>query len=113
MISRATVERMCKNWQYIKVLKGHSIKSEYTATRNEKLVSLLSDLDSNLTYYVLLRAIDLFRETHLRYPGVHVNEVDGDIPLLKQCVALLCKNIGVSNSCIPDDQIHEMLILLM
>jgi hypothetical protein len=70
--------------------------------------SLLKPLDNNAVWYVLIRAQDLFYQTHFRLPGIHNNEVETDIPLLKKCVVTLLQEWDIPIEAVPDDHIHEM-----
>lgn len=89
-ISLAETELFAKHAQYLKVVFYSSLADEYSVTapgddstlispedkaRGAKLAAKLvkygleSDLESNVVYYVLFRAVDRFFETYHRYPG--------------------------------------------
>ena len=68
----------------------------------------MEDQENNLKIYVLLRAVWHFEELHKRLPGIHDEEVEADIPLLKKSVLAVINALGISNNSIKDEIIHEM-----
>jgi len=68
----------------------------------------LEDQENNLKIYVLLRAVWHFEEQHKRLPGIHDEEVESDIPLLKKSVLAVINALGISNNSVKDEIIHEM-----
>ncbi|KAJ3225897.1 NEDD8-activating enzyme E1 regulatory subunit [Clydaea vesicula] len=123
------VERFCKNANFLRVIKYRSLNDEYlnasttlgfttndilhlTVLKKKKFFykgKLLEDLNSNVVFFVLIRAVDSFWEKYRRYPGVHNSEVDADIPLLKRCTQNLLQGWGVNPGLIQDDHIHCMV----
>ncbi|KAJ3091270.1 NEDD8-activating enzyme E1 regulatory subunit [Quaeritorhiza haematococci] len=108
-ISAEEVERFCKNAGHVKLMRYRSLKDEHNKAKGSDIARWLEDLDSNVVYYVLFRAVDRFYETHKRYPGVHNEEVESDINLLKKCVTALLSKWGVTSTSVSDDHIHEMV----
>ncbi|KAI9016001.1 hypothetical protein DFJ74DRAFT_679151 [Hyaloraphidium curvatum] len=102
------IERFCKNSAFLKVIRYRSLASEYgTDPRSSTIESQLSDPESPLIWYALLRAVDLFYQTHKRYPGIYNEDVDADISLLKKEVVAAAQQMGISAAAISDDYIHE------
>jgi hypothetical protein len=66
-----TINKFCKNARFLKVIRFRSLEQEYTPETAQvaRLASELEVPDNNLSYYVLLRAVDRFYATHSRYPG--------------------------------------------
>ncbi|XP_045888417.1 NEDD8-activating enzyme E1 regulatory subunit-like [Micropterus dolomieu] len=62
--------------------------------------------DSEMVFYLMLRAVDRFYQLHSRYPGVYNYQVEEDISKLKLCVNSLLQEYSL-NVNIKDDYIHE------
>jgi NEDD8-activating enzyme E1 regulatory subunit len=71
-------------------------------------VELLQEPQPNISWYLLLRAVERFRSAYNRYPGEHDDEVEPDIPLLKDIANSVTTEYGISSQSIPDDYIQEM-----
>ncbi|KAJ3291041.1 NEDD8-activating enzyme E1 regulatory subunit [Borealophlyctis nickersoniae] len=110
-ITTDEIERFCKFSSHLKVIRYRSLREEYTlnTARSHNIGQWLQDLDSEIIYYVLLRAVDAFYETHKRYPGFHNEEVETDIGLLKKCVTALLAEWQITSATVSDDHIHEMV----
>ncbi|CAL1290314.1 unnamed protein product [Larinioides sclopetarius] len=108
-ISEHEVKVFCKNAHCLRVLHGRSIKNEYNPEKSN-VQSLIADLeheDSDIIFYVLLRAVDKFNSEYCRYPGQTNDEVESDIVKLKNCVSSLMSEWGCS-PIMKDDYVHEM-----
>ncbi|GIX87298.1 NEDD8-activating enzyme E1 regulatory subunit [Caerostris extrusa] len=108
-ISEQEVKIFCKNSHCLRVLHGRSIRDEYNpnASNTQSLIAHLEHEDSNIVFYVLLRAVDKFYSTYCRYPGQTNDEVESDIVKLKNCVTSLMNEWSCS-PIMKDDYIHEM-----
>ncbi|XP_035212687.1 NEDD8-activating enzyme E1 regulatory subunit-like [Stegodyphus dumicola] len=108
-ISKHDVKIFCKNAHCLRVLRGRSLKEEYDATKSEvqNMVGNLEHEDSDIIFYVLLRAVDRFNSEYCRYPGRNNDDVESDIIKLKNCVSSLMQEWGCS-PVMKDDYIHEM-----
>ncbi|TPX48569.1 hypothetical protein SeLEV6574_g01971 [Synchytrium endobioticum] len=84
-----------------------SDEDEYTSPDLKKLDQLLEDADSNLKYYIIFRAVDLFYETHSYYPGVA--EYETDVPKLKKATQTVLTKMGLVGKSIKDDDIQEIV----
>jgi amyloid beta precursor protein binding protein 1 len=69
---------------------------------------LLEDMDNNIVYYVLLRALDQFHETHKRFPGVFVEDVDSDVGHVRKSVNTVLASWQISPTCVSDEYIQQM-----
>ncbi|KAG8196579.1 hypothetical protein JTE90_014140 [Oedothorax gibbosus] len=108
-ISEQEVKVFCKNAHCLRVLRGRSIEEEYNPkTSNVKnLVADLEHEDSDIIFYVLLRAADRFYHEYRRYPGQNNEDVEADIVRLKNIVTSLMSEWGCS-PIMKDDYVHEM-----
>jgi amyloid beta precursor protein binding protein 1 len=111
-ISPDTIKKFCKNARFLKVLRYRSLEQEYTpeTAQVSKLASELEAPENNLSYYVLLRAVDRFYATHNRYPGFFDDklELETDIATLKSFVNSVLSELSLPASSVKDEPIHEM-----
>ena len=101
-ISLIDVERFCKNFQNLKVLKYKSVNESLDGNKLTNFIE--EDSNGNVIYYILLKVIDEFYNEFHRYPG----NSDQDISLMKKVSMSLLTKWGMNVNCIPDDFIHEM-----
>ncbi|KAI9138832.1 NEDD8-activating enzyme E1 regulatory subunit [Paraphysoderma sedebokerense] len=96
-ISDDDILTFCKNSPFVTVLRMSSLESEYSAGAKlgVKIARKLENHDNHVSIYVLFRAVDLFYETHKRYPAAHVDEIDTDTPLLKRSVNEVLKTMDI------------------
>ncbi|XP_015903826.1 NEDD8-activating enzyme E1 regulatory subunit [Parasteatoda tepidariorum] len=107
-IREQDIKVFCKNAHCLRVLHGRAIKDEYnpSTTKVQPLISNLEHEDSDIIFYVLLRASDRFREEFGRYPG-QTDDVESDILNLKNSVASLLQELQCP-AVMKDDYVHEM-----
>lgn len=108
-ITEQEIKVFCKNAHCLRVLCGRSLKDEYNpkTSKVQDLIINLEHEDSDILFYVLLRAVDRFSSEYRRYPGRNNDDVESDILKLKSCVSTLMQEWG----CAPitkDDYIHEV-----
>lgn len=108
-ITEQDVRVFCKNAHCLRVLCGSSLKDEYDPNRSKvkELIANLEHEDTDILFYVLLRAVDRFCSEYRRCPGRNNDDVESDILKLKSCVSVLMQDWG----CPPitkDDYIHEI-----
>ncbi|KAK3871146.1 hypothetical protein Pcinc_023708 [Petrolisthes cinctipes] len=104
----SSVKTFCKNAHALRVIKGKSIAEEYKGSINlSEIGSHLENPDSELVWYVMLRAVDQFQSEFRAYPGYFQDQVETDIVRLKVCVNKLLADWGCG-PIIKDDFIHEM-----
>ncbi|KXS14290.1 Nedd8 activating enzyme E1 subunit 1 [Gonapodya prolifera JEL478] len=103
------IERWCKNASQVVVKRYKRVKDELGEAGVEagEPARHLSQPDSPFLHYVLLRAVDRFRDVHHRFPGVLADEVEPDIRLLKKQVQELLKGWGSQGVTVPDEYVHE------
>ncbi|GFT14238.1 NEDD8-activating enzyme E1 regulatory subunit [Nephila pilipes] len=108
-ISEHEVKVFCKNAHCLRVLRGRSLMNEYNpeTTNIRSLIADLEHEDSDIIFYVLLRAVEKFRFDYCRYPGQTNDEVESDIVKLKNCVSVFTNELGCS-PIMKDDYVHEM-----
>ncbi|XP_064646486.1 NEDD8-activating enzyme E1 regulatory subunit-like isoform X2 [Lineus longissimus] len=109
-ISDNYVRLFCKNAAFLRAIHFRSLSEEYTP-QTAKVGDLgmnLEDTDnSDVVFYVLLRAVDRFYSEYNRYPGYYDDQVETDVSNLKTCVSRLLQEWGLGPN-IKDDYVHEM-----
>ncbi|XP_018015689.1 NEDD8-activating enzyme E1 regulatory subunit [Hyalella azteca] len=110
LVSESQVRLMCRHASHLRVIHGTSVAAEYCGKVNlgggEVEVS-----DSDVVWYVLLRAADVFHSEFRCWPGYHDHQVEADIVRLKVCVNRLLSEWGGGSApvfTVKDDHIHEM-----
>ncbi|XP_068614905.1 NEDD8-activating enzyme E1 regulatory subunit [Brachionichthys hirsutus] len=107
-ISERDVKLVCKNSSFLRVVRCRSLAEEYgvETVNKDEITSCMDNPDSEMVFYLMLRAIDRFYQRHARYPGVYDYQVEEDISRLKLCVNSLLQEYSL-NVNIKDDYIHE------
>lgn len=102
------VKLFCKNSHGLRVIKGKAVADEYKGCINMgDIGAQLDNPESELVWYVMLRAVDQFHSEFRAYPGYFNDQVETDIVRLKVCVNRLLADWGCG-PIIKDDFIHEM-----
>ncbi|XP_042236072.1 NEDD8-activating enzyme E1 regulatory subunit-like [Homarus americanus] len=102
------IKNFCKNAHALRVIKGKSIAEEYKGSINlGEIGAHLENPESELVWYVMLRAVDQFHSEFRAYPGYFQDQVETDIVRLKVCVNRLLADWGCG-PIVKDDFIHEM-----
>lgn len=113
-IPQDEIARYCKYANHLKVLRytpiEESLSEQNFAGNKSDIQGKLEEGDSVTIYYLLLRAVDGFFGTYKRYPGVHEEEVDGDVGLFKKEVVSMMNALGVSSTLITDDYIQDVYV---
>ncbi|GAB4817852.1 hypothetical protein N2152v2_004898 [Parachlorella kessleri] len=111
-IAPAAVRHLCKNARYLRVLRCRSLAEETSASgcHAGALRQALAgeDTAANAMLYVLLRAVDRFRQTYQRYPGVYDSELEEDAALLKSTAHALMAECGAAGAAVSDDLVAEV-----
>ncbi|XP_071784936.1 NEDD8-activating enzyme E1 regulatory subunit-like [Asterias amurensis] len=108
-IPDSEIKLFCKNSQFLRVVRCRSLAEEYNRdTSSASDIALhLENPDSEVVFYVLLRAADRFYNQYNRYPGSYDDQVEADTYKLKSCVHNILHEWGV-NLTLKDDHINEM-----
>lgn len=107
-ISEKDIKLFCKNASFLRVVRCRSLAEEYNvdSVNKDEIASCMDNPDSEMVFYLMLRAVDRFYQQHSRYPGVYNYQVEEDISRLKLCVNSLLQEYSL-NVNIKDDYIHE------
>ncbi|XP_041849360.1 NEDD8-activating enzyme E1 regulatory subunit [Melanotaenia boesemani] len=107
-ISEKDIKLFCKNASFLRVVRCRSLAEEYNvdSVNKDEITSCMDSPDSEMVFYLMLRAVDRFYQQHSRYPGVYNYQVEEDISKLKLCVNSLLQEYSL-NVNIKDDYIHE------
>lgn len=108
-VSEQEIKLFCKNAAFLHVIRCRSIEQEYTPekSRSSEIASHLDNPDSEMVWYVLLRAVGRFYSEYNRYPGYYADDVETDIVNLKVCTSKILQEWGLP-LLVKDDHIHEM-----
>uniref|UniRef100_A0A3Q1GYM0 NEDD8-activating enzyme E1 regulatory subunit n=1 Tax=Acanthochromis polyacanthus TaxID=80966 RepID=A0A3Q1GYM0_9TELE len=104
-----SVGKVCsKNASFLRVVRCRSLAEEYSvdSVNKDEITSCMDNPDSEMVFYLMLRAVDRFYQQHSRYPGVYNYQVEEDISKLKLSVNSLLQEYSL-NVNIKDDYIHE------
>uniref|UniRef100_A0A3Q2D3G3 NEDD8-activating enzyme E1 regulatory subunit n=1 Tax=Cyprinodon variegatus TaxID=28743 RepID=A0A3Q2D3G3_CYPVA len=107
-ISEKDIKLFCKNAAFLRVVRCRSLAEEYhvDSINKDEITSCMESPDSEMVFYLMIRAVDRFYQLHSRYPGVYNYQVEEDISKLKLCVNSLLQEYSL-NVNIKDDYIHE------
>ena len=106
-ISEETIKLFCRNCAFLRVVRYRSIEAELQCPSIDELRRFLENPDSDLVYYVLLRAAEQYYTVFKCYPGSGGGPVEEDVSQLKTMVANLLQQWGLSMYMIRDDHIVE------
>ena len=105
-IGEVEIKRLCRNSAFLRVVRCRSLASEYSEPNFSEL-SQLSNPDSELVYYVLLRAADQFYSLFKTYPGCGDNSAEADVTQLKSILSTLLQNWRLNDCTIKDEHVIE------
>uniref|UniRef100_A0A147BSN8 NEDD8-activating enzyme E1 regulatory subunit n=1 Tax=Ixodes ricinus TaxID=34613 RepID=A0A147BSN8_IXORI len=108
-VTEADVRLLCKNAHSLHLLRGRSIKQEHSPgeAKVHDILTNLDSPDSEMVYYVMLRAVDRFYNEYNRYPGFFEDQLETDISKLKTSLCHLLQD-WASGPVAKDDYVHEM-----
>uniref|UniRef100_A0A669EIB7 NEDD8-activating enzyme E1 regulatory subunit n=1 Tax=Oreochromis niloticus TaxID=8128 RepID=A0A669EIB7_ORENI len=111
-IPEKDIKLFCKNASFLRVVRCRSLAEEYSVdtVNKDEITSCMDSPDSEMVFYLMLRAVDRFYQQHSRYPGVYNYQVEEDISKLKACVNSLLQEYSL-NVNIKDDYIHEFFCI--
>uniref|UniRef100_A0A3P9MCI0 NEDD8-activating enzyme E1 regulatory subunit n=1 Tax=Oryzias latipes TaxID=8090 RepID=A0A3P9MCI0_ORYLA len=100
-ISEKDIKLFCKNASFLRVVRCRSLAEEYSvdSVNKDEIASYMDNPDSEMVFYLMLRAVDRFYQQHSRYPGVYNYQVEEDINKLKVCVNSLLQEYSLILAC--------------
>lgn len=110
-VSETDVRHFCRNSHFLQVLQTRPVQDEFHSPASSVVEALQSNENSDVLWYVMLKALGHFQTCHGRYPGSDFDEgVQVDINRLKSSLADVLKRWNVPNAveAIPEDYIHEV-----
>ena len=106
-ISEEAIKLFCRNCSFLRVVRYRSLESELQSPNVDELHRYLDNPDSDLVYYVLLRAAEQYYSVFKCYPGSRGGPVEADVAQLKTMVVNLLQQWGLSMYMVRDDHIVE------
>lgn len=109
-IPNKDIKLFCRNSSFLRLVQTRSLSQEYNEPNVDELSNALSDSDSLLSYYILLRTVDLFYNKYKYYPGTTGDSFDSDCSQLKSFLSSLLDEWGLNTSSAEsiDDKLTEM-----
>ncbi|EDO44524.1 predicted protein [Nematostella vectensis] len=109
-IPEQEIRLFCKNAAFLKLVRCRSLQAEYdpSTSRTNEIGNALDDPESDVMFYVLLRAVDRFYSQYHRYPGNFDDQVEADVVKLKSCVAAQLQEWSLPNATVKSECIHEI-----
>jgi len=108
-ISADDIKLFCKNAHFLQVIRYRSLEEEYnpsTAKSSELASKVVSD--TNVIWYIMLRAARRFYTQHHRHPGTSDSQLSGDVTIMKKIVEELCAELKITTS-IEEKYIYEIV----
>eukprot|EP00035_Acanthoeca_spectabilis_P023069 m.447491 g.447491 ORF g.447491 m.447491 type:complete len:537 (-) comp19522_c0_seq1:49-1659(-) len=105
--SEAEIKRFCQNAGKLFVLETPEYGGSLAPDKAREFDEHLSQPNSEAAWMLLLWAADKFHAAHGHYPGHFDEQVEEDIPKLKECVQSILEESKIGAP-IDDDCIHEM-----
>ena len=106
-ISEAEIKQFCRNSAFLRVLRYRPLAAEYDTPNVDELLVQLENQDSELVYYVLLRAADQFHSLYKSIPGENDANFESDIAQMKSIISSMIQRWGLSTCSIRDEHITE------
>ena len=106
-VPESEIKLFCRNSAFLRLVRTRSLSEEYNTPNMEDLIMHLGDPNSDLVYYVLLRAVDKFFTQFKYYPGSSDLLVESDIAQLKSFATTILQEWGLNDSAIEDQHITE------
>ena len=105
-VTEVEIKHLCHNSTFLRVVRCHSLANEYSEPNISELYQL-GNPDSELVYYVLLRAADQFYSLFKTYPGCGDSSIAADVSQLKSILTSLLQNWGLVDVSIGDEHVTE------
>ena len=106
-ISEKEIKQFCRNSAFLRVLQYRSIDEELRMPDKSTLSTHLENSESDVVYYVLLRAAEQFYEMYQCYPGDGDEGIEADVVKLKSITINFLQKWQLSTCSIQDDHITE------
>lgn len=104
-LMQENVRAFCRNSYFINVIRYHSFTEEYSQFKFDKLRSHIDD--TNIDYYIMLRAAEKFYSLYRYYPGEKQEMFESDVAQIKAILLNFSCTNGSSTCMISDDYIIE------
>ncbi|KAL5516062.1 hypothetical protein EMCRGX_G001323 [Ephydatia muelleri] len=104
-----SVKQFCRNSAFLRVVRYRSLADEHCKPNLSEHLWRLENPDSELAYYILLRAADQFYSMYKFYPrgGDKGTSMDSDVGVMKTIVSNLLNSWELPPSILRDDCIVE------
>lgn len=109
------VKKFCKEAANLRLHRDSAsiedeIHGKLSTVKSDLVPTLEQNPDSEVVYYVILRAVDRFQTDFNVYPGGDEDQVEPDIGRLKSCVSKVLSDCypGITPAVIKDDYVHEV-----
>ena len=108
-ISMDTIKQFCRNSAFLKIVRYRSLDEEHRKPNLSEHLWRLDNPESELVYYILLRAANQFYSIYKFYPrgGEKGSSVDSDVGIMKTIVSNLLNCWELPPSVVRDDCITE------
>lgn len=108
-VTETDVRLLCKNAHALRLLRGRSLAAEHDSGKAlvHTILTSLDSPESELIFYVMLRAVDRFYSEYNRYPGYFKDQLETDISKLKASLGQVLHEWG-TGPIARDDYVHEM-----
>eukprot|EP00038_Savillea_parva_P012402 m.204436 g.204436 ORF g.204436 m.204436 type:complete len:537 (-) comp22514_c0_seq1:44-1654(-) len=106
-IEQSVLKRFCRNAGKLFVLATPPYDAAVAPDRARELEDMMQTSNSEAGWWVLLKAADRFHAAHGHHPGHFDEQVEEDIPKLKDCVTTVLEEWKISTA-LADECIHEM-----
>lgn len=94
-ITDTEIRRFCKEARFLKVIRGSSLSKEF---KSSNLSQYLENPDSDVLYYIVLRAVDQYMSQFDANPGLTEADIELDIGRLKTITSAMLTQIGLGSS---------------
>jgi len=94
-ITETEIRRFCKEARFLKVIRGSSLSKEF---KSSNLSQYLENPDSDVLYYIVLRAVDQYMSQFDANPGLTEADIELDIGRLKTITSAMLTQIGLGSS---------------
>ncbi|XP_071957729.1 NEDD8-activating enzyme E1 regulatory subunit-like [Antedon mediterranea] len=103
------IKLFCKNSAFLRVIRCRSLTQEYSpdSAATQEISMNFENPDSEIYWYIMLRAADKFYSQYSYFPGTYDDQVDSDSVKLKSCVCSILQEMTLG-SLPKEDYIQEL-----